>query len=557
MASNFEHLSKQQLLTQISLLQAEVKKDLCNDQSSAVKHDLEVHQIELEMQNRELREAQQQLEETRDNYADLYDFAPVNYFTFSEKGIIEKINLTGASMLGKVRANIIGSPFSRWLDKDSLNKFRDHLNTVFQTDGKVSDELNIKNEAGDRLEVRIESIRSKYTSSNNYECRSIVLDITESNNIKNKLFLQARQLKLITDALPVLISYIDLNEKHLFANKIYMYSFDSTAKEVIGHSVSEVWGTETYKNIKKQLKYALAGQQMTFEMELPLGGSGLKYFNTTFIPDKDDADQVYGVIVLIGDITSRVAIESIDRKRLLEIAHINRLSTMGEMATEIAHELNQPLTAISIYSDACRRLILSGQGEQEQIIQSLRDINVQAERAGEVLRRIREFASKKDLLQQEYNINTIVEEALDLLKVEIRTRNVALKLILEDDLPEIYIDKILIEQVIFNLVRNALEAMDSIDESLRILEIHTSKINVNEIEVSVDDTGPGLSVSKIKRLFEPFYTSKSQGMGMGLTISNSIIEAHHGRIWAAQNDHGGTTFVFTLPQIIKDNNDAA
>lgn len=557
MASNFEHLSKQQLLTQIRLLQAQVNKGVCDEKNCIFKHDLGVHQIEVEMQNRALRKVQQQLEETRDRYTDLYDFSTINCFTFNEKGIIERINLTGASMLGTVRSNIIGSSFSRWLEKDSLNKFHDHIHTVFQSDIKISDEFNIKNDAGDSIEVRIESIRSKYVTSDNYECRSIVLDITESNSIKNKLFLQARQLKLITDALPVLIAYVDTDEKHLFANKIYINSVDLTAKEVIGYSVSEVWGQDIYKNIKKFLKLALAGQLINFDMELPLGDVGRRYFHTTLIPDKDDANQVYGVIVLIGDITSRLVIESIDRKRLLEIAHISRLSTMGEMATEIAHELNQPLAAISIYSDACRRLILSGQGEQEKIIQSLSDINVQAERAGEVIRRIREFASKKDLLKQECDINTIVEEALELLKVEIRTRNVYLKLKLAEELPEIFIDKILIEQVIFNLVRNALEAMDEIDESLRVLEIHTSKGNLNEIVVSVDDAGPGLSDREIKHLFEPFYTSKLEGMGMGLTISHSIIEAHHGRIWAVQNDHGGTTFVFTLPQIIKDNDYAA
>ena len=512
-----------------------------------------MHQIELEMQNRELREAQQQLEETRDNYADLYDFAPVNYFTFNEKGVVERINLTGARMLGKERSNIIGYSFTRWLENSSLNKFRNHIREVFQSDIKISDELNIKNEGGDIVEVRIESIRSKYATSDNYECRSIVLDITESNSIKNKLFLQARQLKLITDALPVLIAYIDIDEKHLFANKIYINSFDLTAEEVIGHSSCEVWGQETYNNIKKFIKFSLAGQIINFEMELPLGDSGKRYFHTTLIPDTDDANHVYGVIVLIGDITSRLAIESIDRKRLLEIAHISRLSTMGEMATEIAHELNQPLAAISIYSDACRRLILSGQGEQEKIIQSLTDINVQAERAGEVIRRIREFASKKDLLKKDCDINAIVEEALVLLKVEIRSRNVYLKLNLAENLPKVLIDKILIEQVIFNLVRNALEAMDEIDESLRVLEIHTSKSKLNEIEVSIDDAGPGLSIKEIKHIFAPFYSSKIEGMGMGLTISHSIIDAHHGRIWAAQNDHGGTTFVFTLPQLIKEN----
>ncbi len=553
MAANLENLSKQQLLEQIRLLQEEY--GVLNTENVA--HDLHVHQIELEMQNRELREAQQQLEESRDDYADLYDFSPVNYFTFSETGIIKKINLTGAAMLGKVRSYIIDSPFTRWLDKESTNRFRKHLAAVFQSEIKITDEFQLRNEAGKLFQVRIESIRSKYATSDEYECRSVVIDITESNRIKNKLYLQARQLKLITNALPILVAYLDIDEKHLFANKVYMDLFDLTEEELIGRSASDVWGQQTYENMRKFFLFALAGEVVKFELELPLGDSGKRFFQATLIPDNEGTAEVFGVIVLIGDITNRLAIESIDRKRLLEIAHINRLSSMGEMATEIAHELNQPLAAISIYSDACRRLILSGSGEQEKIIQSLADIHVQAERAGDIIKRIREFTSKKDLLKEEHDVNKIVEGAIKLLKVEIRVHNVYLKLNLAEDLPEIMIDKILIEQVIFNLVRNALEAMDEIDSSKRVLELRTAKGNINEIEVSVDDAGPGLSASEIKHIFNPFHTSKKEGMGMGLTISHSIIEAHHGRIWALENNHGGTTFVFTLPQIMKDDNDAA
>ena len=126
-----------------------------------------------------------------------------------------------------------------------------------------------------------------------------------------------------------------------------------------------------------------------------------------------------------------------------------------------------------------------------------------------------------------------------------------------DDLPEVFIDKILIEQVIFNLIRNAIEAMDTTDVYQRELLIQTTQGKLNEVEVSIDDAGPGLSIDEIKDIFKPFHTTKSEGMGMGLTISHSIIAAHHGRIWATQNNHGGTTFVFTIPKIIEDDDNAA
>jgi len=197
-------------------------------------------------------------------------------------------------------------------------------------------------------------------------------------------------------------------------------------------------------------------------------------------------------------------------------------------------------------------MILSGKADQEQIIQSLADIGVQAERAGDVIRRIREFASKKDLQKIKIDLNELVQDALGLLEVEIRSHNVILKLALGENMTCVFVDKILIEQVVFNLIRNALEAMDEIKEPLRELQIQTSVGKLNEVEINIDDSGPGMPVDQLKKIFDAFHTTKIEGMGMGLAISHSIIAAHHGRLWAVPNNHGGTTFSFTLPLIVKE-----
>ena len=550
MESNFDNMSKKELLKKFSQLEEEIDNN--TDKTSPpninkVLHELQVHQIELEMQNRELIEAQLQLEITRDKYADLYDFAPVNYITFDKKGVITNINLTGAMVLGDVRAKIIGRSFTRYLNKNDVGKFIDHIQKTFDSDIKNTLELTIKNSRNEKLEVRIESIRSTENTANYYLCRSVILDVTEYNRRTNKIYLQARQLRLITDTLPVLISYIDINETHLFANKTYKDFFGLYFEDIIGKSTSEIWGVDNYKKVKKHLSLAFSGNSVNFDIELPTGENVKKFFHATLIPDYDTENHVYGIIVLIGDITDRLAIEAIDRKRLLDIAHFSRLSTMGEMASEIAHELNQPLAAISIYSDACRRLFLSGKGEEEKIIQTLTDISTQAERAGDFIRRIREFASKKEVQRVNTDINTLVKDALQLLAVEIRSHNVNLHFDLEEDMPEILVDKILIEQVIFNLARNALEAMDEIDEENRVLRIVTSINKTHQVEVCIDDSGPGIPENIISKIFNSFYTTKTNGMGMGLSISHSVVEAHSGHLWATANDHGGTSFIFTLP----------
>jgi len=547
--SELGEMTNHQLVDMIKKLQSQIKFFDCSESHCEIKHELEVHQIELEMQNRALRESQIQLEQARDSYADLYDFAPVSYITFDEKGIIDNINLTGASLLGDVRGNIVDRPFTIWLKKDNLKIFFKHLKSTLHSDVKITSELQITTRNGELLDIRIESIRSQYLTDNAYFCRSVILDNTEANRIKNEIILQSRQLELITDALPVLIAYIDASEHHLFANKTYIESFDGLANGIIGKSAYEVWGEDNYENVGVQLKLALSGHKVKFDMELPLGNAGKKYFHTILIPDCKHSSEVNGVIVLIGDITDRLAIEAIDRKRLLDVAHFSRLSSMGEMVSEIAHELNQPLAAISIYSDACRRMLESGKGEKADIVKSLSDIGFQAERAGAVIRRIREFVSNKETHQTNIDLNDLVQGALQLLEIEVRSHGVQLKLSYADDIPATLADKILIEQVIFNLVRNALEAMDEIDETKRILKVETSVNKFKEIQVKIDDSGPGLALDKIKIIFDHFLTTKTSGMGMGLAICKSIIDAHHGRIWAVPNDIGGTTLNFTLPLV--------
>ena len=535
-------MSKQQLLEQVRMLQAQISTS-----SDSTAQELELYKIELEMQNLELRKAQHQLEKTRDFYADLYHFAPINYIALDEKGIVDNINLAGTVMLGQGRAKIVGQPFSKWVLQADVNRFYSHLCTALQSDKKVVDELRLRCPSGQQYDVRIESLCSRGAIYSPLLCHSIILNATEYNRTKNESILQARQLKLVTDALPLLIAYIDENERHLFANKMYADWFCAASKKIVGLSASEAWGKNNYLMISPYLKISLSGKQVIIDMELSIGENKKKSVNITLVPDFDRDKHVCGVITLIGDTTDKLAVEEVDRKRLLDAAHISRLTSMGEMASEIAHELNQPLAAISIYSDACRRMIVSGKGGQDNIIQSLIDISGQAERAGAVIRRIREFASKKELSFAKTDINLLVLDVMQLLAVELRLHNVRMNLSLEDCLPLVCVDKILIEQVIFNLARNAIEAMNSIDDSQRILQINTSASRINEIEISVEDSGPGLPAEQIKKIFAPFHTTKDDGMGMGLAISKSIVNAHQGRLWAVSNEPEGTIFSFTVP----------
>jgi len=242
--------------------------------------------------------------------------------------------------------------------------------------------------------------------------------------------------------------------------------------------------------------------------------------------------------------------EELERQHMLELAHISRLSTMGEMATELAHELNQPLTAISNYGEAALNLVTSDLSVSDDVKDALQEITNQTYLAGEIIRRLRAFIRKEASPRIQINVNEMVKEVLQLTNVESRWQGIFIFQDLGNQLPEVVIDKILIEQVLINLIRNAIEAMGSEQVSERRLTIRTMLNDRDEIEIAISDNGSGLTSAELEKAFDSFYTTKEDGMGMGLSISRSIIEAHDGNLWANSTPGEGTTFRFTLPGII-------
>lgn len=229
-----------------------------------------------------------------------------------------------------------------------------------------------------------------------------------------------------------------------------------------------------------------------------------------------------------------------------EIVHVSRLSAMGEMAATLAHELNQPLAAMMNYAQATRRMLLSwGDDEASRPRELMTKAVEQANRAGEIIRRLRNFVAQGETERSLDDISDVVNEACALALVGARSEGVETTMALAPDLPSVLMDRIQIQQVIVNLIRNSLDA--TIDQEQRTVWVETRFGDEKAVEVSVADNGPGLDKDVAERLFQPFNSSKTDGMGIGLSISRTIIEQHGGRIWATPNDGGGVIFSFTLP----------
>ncbi len=235
------------------------------------------------------------------------------------------------------------------------------------------------------------------------------------------------------------------------------------------------------------------------------------------------------------------------REHQAELAHVARLSTMGEMASSIAHEVNQPLSAIANYASGCVRKLRSGTGTADELIEVLGKTAQQAERAAKVIHRIRTFVRKEAPKHTWTDLNDLVQEVMTLIEFDLQRAELDVRLELGEQLPLVLVDAIQIEQVILNLVRNAIEAMEDNTAAKGQLIIQTSTPKSDAVEAAISDTGHGLPIGSADQLLEPFFTTKSKGMGMGLSISHSIIEAYGGRLWATPNPQGGATFRFTLP----------
>jgi C4-dicarboxylate-specific signal transduction histidine kinase len=252
------------------------------------------------------------------------------------------------------------------------------------------------------------------------------------------------------------------------------------------------------------------------------------------------------------DITERLRAQEAARAHLEELAHAARLNTMGELASGLAHELNQPLAAVRNYIHGS--LLRLTRGDHDSLVSALHSASEQADRAARIIRRLREMMRKRPPRRHWVGINALVDAVLEMVAFEARRNDVKISADLDPDLPQVWADAIQIEQVILNLVRNGIEALQSVAEGQKRVSV-SSRVAGDWVEISVQDTGPGVPSDDPDRVFDPFYSTKQEGMGMGLPISRTIIESHGGALWADGAPTGGTCFRFRLPITAEEEED--
>jgi two-component system sensor kinase FixL len=377
----------------------------------------------------------------------------------------------------------------------------------------------------------------------------LMIDIDGQKQVEDALRTREGHLRSILETIPDAMIVIDGSGIIQFFSSAAERQFGYLEREAIGQNVSILVPDPDrsrhdgylarYRSTRERhiigIGRIVTGQRKdgtTFPMHLSIGemqSGGEPYF-TGFVRDLTEHQQ------------TQVRLQELQ----LELVHVSRLSAMGEMASALAHELNQPLAAISNYMKGSRRLLADSPDPNRSKIENAMDRAAeQALRAGQIIRRLRDFVSRGESEKRVESLSKLIEEAGALGLTGAREQGVQLRFNLDPKYDLVLVDRVQIQQVLVNLFRNALEAMA--DSSQRELIASTARGADDMVEVAIFDTGAGIPDHVMSNLFQTFYTTKETGMGVGLSISRSIIEAHDGRMWAESNESGGATFRFTLP----------
>jgi len=476
------------------------------------------------------------------NYA-IYMLDPEGRVTIWNRGA-ERIK-------GWTEAEVIGQPSSIFYAAEDIDagKPADDLARAARF-GRIEEEVwRVRKDGSEFLaSVTITALRDADGALRGFG--KVLRDITDERAADQVLARQSDHLRSILETVPD--AMVVMNEARIVS------SFSTAAERLFGYRADEVVG----RNVRMLMPepdrgrhdgyvdhYLATGERRvigttrlvtglrrdgsTFPMELAVGetASGGERIFTGFVRDLSERRR------------SEIRIQELQS----ELIHVSRLSAMGTMASTLAHELNQPLAAIANYLEAARDLVGSSDADTEALLrEALDEAAQQSLRAGQIVRRLRNFVARGEVGKQVESVAAIVQEATTLGLVGAHQKGIRTLVELDSRADRVLVDRVQIQQVLVNLIRNALEAMD--DSPTRELGIRSARDGANLVRLTVSDTGSGLSEKMADRLFEAFATTKHDGMGLGLSICRTIVEAHGGRIWATLGERGGMIFHFTLPQ---------
>ena len=465
------------------------------------------------------------------------------------EGRITFVNAAFCRMTGFDEAELVGikPPYPYWPDEE-FHKLQNNIDVALAGQAPASGfEMRIMRKSGERFDVRLYFSPLIDTAGKQIGWMASMNDITEPKRARVELERAHERFVTVIDGLDTAVHVADAGSSEiLFANRAFqhIFGFDSVGRDsafvtAACRPTPEALAIDPATLNPDDLPCEL------FDGEIQHALSGHWYHIHERAIRWVDGRTVR--VQIAADITDRKHIDEVNLQQQKRLEQTSRLITMGEMASSLAHELNQPLSAIANYCAGCVKRMQSGNYQFDDLLAAMQKASDQAERAGKIIRRMRDMVKKSDPNRQPVHLAELVDEARAFADIEAQRTSTQLLVDIPENLPKIVVDRIMIEQVLLNLVKNGIEAMHGIPIERRHLTLQARQIDERLVEVTVTDQGHGIDDADIEKIFAPFYTTKSEGMGIGLAICRSIIEFHQGRLWVEPRREGGTVFRFTVP----------
>ena len=465
------------------------------------------------------------------------------------EGRITFVNAAFCQMTGFDEDELVGitPPYPYW-PAEEFKKLQNNIDVALAGHAPASGfEMRIMRKSGERFDVRLYFSPLIDTAGKQIGWMASMNDITEPKRARVELERAHERFVTVIDGLETAVHVAAAGSGEiLFANRAFqqIYGFDCVGSDSAVVTAACRPPPEAVTIDPSSLNPDELPREI-FDGEIQHLRSGHWYHVHERAIRWVDGRTVR--VQIAADITDRKHIDEVNLQQQKRLEQTSRLITMGEMASSLAHELNQPLSAIANYCAGCVKRMQSGNYQFDELLAAMQKASEQAERAGKIIRRMRDMVKKSDPRREAVPLGELIDEARAFADIEAQRTSTVLQIEIPDNLPKIVVDRIMIEQVLLNLIKNGIEAMHGIPLERRKLSVSARRLDERLVEVSVADLGHGVSEGEEDRIFVPFYTTKAEGMGIGLAICRSMIEFHQGRLWVEARREGGSVFRFTVP----------
>jgi signal transduction histidine kinase len=375
-------------------------------------------------------------------------------------------------------------------------------------------------------------------------------ELTQLNDNLKREIAERNQAQYLTEQVfecsPDAVLIIGTDYRYKRVNPVHERNWGKPAGSMVGMHVADFLGVEFFElRVRPFLDRCFAGESVRFEDWIE-NALGRRYSAVSYSPLWSDSQRVEAALVISRDLTEHTLASEALRHAQSDLAHVSRMTTMGELTASLAHEVNQPITAAVNGASTCVRWLTRDEPDLGEAREAALGVVRNARRAADIINRIRSISKKGESKRQLIDIDEVIREIVALLRNEAQRYSISILTDLDAGLPRVMADSVQVQQVIMNLIMNSFDAMKDVDTT-RELKIRSWRADDRFLMISVTDTGVGLPSQGANQIFDAFFTTKSHGLGMGLRISRSIVESHGGRLWAAGNSPQGASFSFTLP----------